>query len=304
MEAPTATAPPRRRMRPDHPLHRYSDEELQQIADEFDAIYDETRARLGAEDAAYLRRLLLAQRSLVVGSRLLLVLGSGRRLPWAVGALGLALARFLDNLEVGHNVMHGQWDWMQDPAVQSATWDWENITTPQAWRHSHNVTHHKWANVLEHDKDLGFEMMRVDPDQPWEPGHLFQEAANIVMALGFEWAMAIHDHDLVAIREGRKDKDELRRELKELVGHAAPQVLRDYVLWPALSGRRYKRTVAAVAVSNMLCNVALDAVIFVGHMPDQAHTFFEAEIADEIRGAYYVRQNLRTINFEASPLGN
>jgi linoleoyl-CoA desaturase len=304
MGASTATDRPPRQLRSDHPLLRYSEEELQQIADAFDAIYDETRAQLGAEDAAYFRRLLLVQRSMLLGSRLLLVLGSGRRVPWVLGALGMAISRFIENLEVGHNVLHGQWDWMKDPDVQSATWDWDTVSTPQAWRHSHNVTHHKWANVLEYDKDLGFEMLRVDPDQPWEPGHLFQVVANLVMALGFEWAIAIHDLDLVAIRERRKDKDELRRELKELARHAGPQLLKDYVLWPALSGRRFKRTAAATAASDLLRNVALYSVIFVGHLPDQAHTFFEEEIEDESRGAWYVRQVLGTLNFDASPLGH
>jgi linoleoyl-CoA desaturase len=304
MEASTATDPRSRQLRPDHPLLRFSEEELQEIADAFDAIYDETRAQLGEEDAAYFRRLLRTQRAMLLGSRLLLTFGSGRRAPWALGTLGLAVSRFLENLEIGHNVLHGQWDWMQDPNVQAATWDWETVSTPEAWRHSHNVTHHKWANVLEHDKDLGFEVLRVDPDQPWEPTHLFQAVANLVMALTFEWSIAIHDLDLVAIREGRKDKQELRRQLGELARHAAPQLVKDYVLWPALSGRRYKQTLKATIAADLLRNVALYSVIFVGHMPDQAHTFFEEEIEGESRGAWYVRQVLGTLNFDASPLGH
>ncbi|NIB33044.1 hypothetical protein HBB16_17035 [Pseudonocardia sp. MCCB 268] len=27
----------------------------------------------------------------------------------------LSIAKILENMEIGHNVMHGQWDWMRDP---------------------------------------------------------------------------------------------------------------------------------------------------------------------------------------------
>ena len=38
---------------------------------------------------------------------------------WLVGTTGLALAKILDNMEIGHNVLHGQWDWMRDPKIHS-----------------------------------------------------------------------------------------------------------------------------------------------------------------------------------------
>jgi hypothetical protein len=33
--------------------------------------------------------------------------------------MALANAKILDNMEIGHNVMHGQYDWTGDPALNS-----------------------------------------------------------------------------------------------------------------------------------------------------------------------------------------
>jgi fatty acid desaturase len=60
-------------------------------------------------------------------------------------------------MEIGHNVVHGQWDWMQDPRINSASWDWDSASTPEAWKHSHNYVHHAFTNVRGKDKDLGYE---------------------------------------------------------------------------------------------------------------------------------------------------
>ena len=52
------------------------------------------------------------------------------------GATALAAAKILENMEIGHNVMHGQWDWMNDPRIHSSTWDWDNASSAAAWKHS------------------------------------------------------------------------------------------------------------------------------------------------------------------------
>ena len=107
-------------------------------------------------------------------------------------------------MEIGHNVMHGQWDWMQDPRINSASWDWDSASTPEAWKHSHNYVHHTFTNIRGKDKDLGYEIMRIDPHQPWHPAYLFQPFYNLVLAAFFEWGVAAHDLDFKAIKAGTK----------------------------------------------------------------------------------------------------
>ena len=104
---------------------------------------------------AFQRRLALIGRAELIASRW--------RVPWVLGAATLGMAKILENMEIGHNVMHGQWDWMNDPVINSRAWDWDTASTAEAWRHSHNFIHHTYTNIIGKDRDLGYEIMRIDP---------------------------------------------------------------------------------------------------------------------------------------------
>ena len=120
------------------------------------------------------------QRRLAVSGRVLL-LGSRSRPAWIAGTAALSMAKILENMEIGHNVLHGQWDWMNDPQINSSTWDWDTASTAEAWKHSHNYVHHTFTNILGKDKDLGYEIMRIDPRQKWHPVYLLQPFYNLLL---------------------------------------------------------------------------------------------------------------------------
>jgi len=132
--------------------------------------------------------------------------------------------------------MHGQWDWMNNPEIHSSTWDWDTASTKEAWKHSHNYVHHTYTNIRGKDKDLGYEIMRIDPHQPWHPVYLLQPLYNVLLMALFEWGVAVHDLDLEAIRKGEKSKKQLGEELKGIAGKARAQIVKDYIAFPALSG--------------------------------------------------------------------
>src|SRR5204862_2301779 len=117
------------------------------------------------------------------------------RPAWAAGTATLGMAKILENMEIGHNVLHGQWDWMNDPVINSNEWDWDTASTAEAWKHSHNFIHHTYTNIRGKDKDLGYEIMRIDPHQKWHPVYLFQPLYNLVLAAFFEWGVARHGLD-------------------------------------------------------------------------------------------------------------
>jgi linoleoyl-CoA desaturase len=205
-------------------------------------------------------------------------------------------------MEIGHNVMHGQWDWMNDPQINSSSWDWDSASTPEAWKHSHNYVHHTYTNIRGKDKDLGYEIMRIDPHQKWHPVYMAQPFYNLVLAAFFEWGVAFHDLDFDAIRSGEKSKKQVKRELRGMATKARRQIVKDYVAFPALSGRHWKRTLAANFTANMVRNAWAYGIIFCGHFPDQTYTFSQEEVQDESKGAWYVRQLLGAANIEGSPL--
>jgi linoleoyl-CoA desaturase len=284
------------------PLARLSPEQIDELAREFDAIHDEVFAELGERDRRYITSMIEMHRRLAVAGRVLLFF-SRYKPAWIAGTATLSLAKILENMEIGHNVMHGQWDWMNDPQIHSSTWDWDSASTPEAWKHSHNYVHHTYTNIRGKDKDLGYEIMRIDPHQRWYPVYLLQPLYNVLLMAFFEWGVAFHDLDLEAIRTGEKSKAQVLHELKGMGRKARRQIVKDYLAFPALSGRKgFRSTLAADFTANIVRNVWAHAIIFCGHFPDQTYTFNEKEVEGETRGGWYVRQLLGAANIEGSPL--
>jgi fatty acid desaturase len=217
-----------------NPLARLSDEQLAEIGREFDQLHEEVRADLGDRDARYIRGIIALQRRLALMGRAELF--AARSWPlWWLGMSTLSIAKILENMEIGHNVMHGQWDWMNDPVINSQVWDWDTASTKEAWKHSHNYIHHTYTNILGKDRDLGYEIMRIDPHQKWHPVYLLQPFYNVLLMLTFEWGVAVHDLDFVAIRAGEKPMSKVREELKGIAGKGRAQIQKDYIAWPVLS---------------------------------------------------------------------
>ncbi|MBV8430261.1 MAG: acyl-CoA desaturase [Solirubrobacterales bacterium] len=217
-----------------NPLAQLSDEQLEQIGKEFDELHEEVKADLGDRDARYIRGMIALQRRLALIGRAELF--ASRFFPaWWLGMATLSVAKILENMEIGHNVMHGQWDWMNDPVINSQVWDWDTASTKEAWKHSHNYIHHTYTNILGKDKDLGYEIMRIDPHQKWHPAYLLQPIYNVLLMLTFEWGVAVHDLDLEAIRAGEKDQKQVLKELKGIAGKGRLQIQKDYIAWPLLS---------------------------------------------------------------------
>src|SRR5947209_1434113 len=220
--------------RPQNPFAHLGEQEREKLGKELDAIHDEVFADLGDRDRAYIKKVISVQRQIVVAGRVLL-LGSRSKTAWVLGTACLGMAKILENMEIGHNVMHGQWDWMNDPDIHSSVWDWDTASTAESWRHSHNFIHHTYTNIRGKDKDLGYEIMRIDPHQPWKPAYLGQFFYNALLTVLFEWGVAVHDMDIEAIRSGDKPWSEVRKDLKGIGVKARSQILKDYIGWPVIS---------------------------------------------------------------------
>ena len=217
------------------PLARLSDEQIEELAREFDAIHDDVYGDLGDRDRRYITSMIEMHRRLAVLARVSL-LASRFRPALVFGTAANSAAKILENMEIGHNVLHGQWDWMNDPQIHSSRWDWDTASTAEAWKHSHNYVHHTYTNIRGKDKDLGYEIMRIDPHQSWHPVYLLQPFYNLLLMALFEWGVAVHDLDFDAIRSGEKPMKQVRRELKGIAGKARTQIVKDYIAWPLVSG--------------------------------------------------------------------
>jgi linoleoyl-CoA desaturase len=284
----------------DNPLYRLSEQDFEEIGKAFDDLHEEVKSDLGESDARYIRSMITLHRRLGALSRLVLIF-SKYKPAWVVGTAGLSVAKILENMEIGHNVLHGQWDWMNDPTIHSSTWDWDTASPAAAWKHSHNYVHHTFTNVIGKDNDVGYEIMRIDARQKWRWPYLFQPIYNVLLMALFEWGVALHDLDFDKIKSGEKPKKQVIDELKAIGVKARRQIVKDYVVYPALSGKNYKSTMKANALANVVRNVWSHAIIFCGHFPDQTYMFTQDEVKDESRGQYYVRQLIGAANIDGGP---
>lgn len=273
--------------------------DVESLGRELDAIRADIVDQRGARDAAYIRRTIAFQRSLDATARLVIALSRGRA-GWALGTVGLAVAKSIENMELGHNIGHGQWDWMNDPEIHSGTWEWDMVGLSSQWRYSHNFRHHMYTNVLGMDDDIGFGVMRVTRDQPWRPRLLVQPLQNLLLASVFEWGIALHD--LYSERDRAATPAGKTAETKAFVEKIGRQLGKDYLLFPMLSGRRWRRTLAANTAANIARNLWAYLVIFCGHFPDGAEKFAPSVIEEETKGEWYLRQMLGTANFDAGPV--
>jgi len=309
--------------------------EIEAFGREIDAIRDEVLEARGDRDRAYILGMIRVQRSLALAGRaaifvslvLLPALGvAGASLaPFlavlGLGAVTLGVAKILENMEIGHNVMHAQWDWMRDSAISSSTWEWDTACPSDQWKHSHNVVHHNWTNVVGMDPDVGYGVLRVTPEQPWSPRYLVQPFSNLLLMLLFEYGVALHDLEVDKLMNGEKSAASTLPMLRRVGWKVGRQVLKDYILWPGLGALlavpiawllqldvarsallAFGVTAAANAVANVVRNVWANMIIFCGHFPAGVHHFSKADVQGETRAAWYVRQLLGSCNIGGGKL--
>jgi linoleoyl-CoA desaturase len=278
-----------------------TDEEIEQLGRELDDLRKEIEESRGAADAAYINRMIKVQRGLAAAGRVTLLF-SNKKPAWFAGTAMLGMAKILENMEIGHNVMHGQWDWMNDPEIHSSNWEWDTAQPAEQWKHSHNYVHHQFTNVLGYDNDIGYGILRLAREQKWSPATLGQPIYNALLATLFQWGVALHDLDIERIRKGEKDPKEMKRQLKQIWKKIRKQIAKDYIVYPALSGPNWQTTITANATANLMRNLWSYMIIFCGHFPDGAMHFTEEELEDETREEWYLRQILGAANFKGGPL--
>ena len=276
-----------------------------EMAEAFGRELDELRERvvadLGERDATYIRKVIKAQRALEVGGRALLFAGI---LPpaWIAGTAMLAASKILDNMEIGHNVMHGQYDWMGDPALTSRNFEWDSACPSDQWRHSHNYMHHTYTNIIDMDRDIGYGILRMSEDQRWVPYYLGNPVYAFLLMILFQYGVALHELETERIRTGEISISDKREVLKGIWGKVKRQTLKDYVAFPLLAGPFAPWVFTGNLTANLIRNVWSYAIIFCGHFPDGTQEFSKEETENETRGMWYFRQILGSANLTGGKL--
>jgi len=264
---------------------------------ELDALRAEVVADLGQRDADHMRGVMRDVHRLEAAGRLLLHVGVDPA-SFVIGTGCLALAKILENMEIGHNVMHGQYDWTRDPQLASHGYEWDHACAGADWRRYHNYEHHTFTNILGKDRDVGYSFLRVCPEQAWHPRHLAQPLIALALAFNFQWGVATHDLRIDEWLAGKQSLVSLRARARPFVKKAGWQMIKDYGVFPALALWNAPRVAAGNAMANLTRNLWTFAVIFCGHFPEGVSVFREEDTRDESRGQWYVRQLNGSANIE------
>ena len=289
--------------------HRPDAESLSAFENDLNNIREETMSKVGQADARYIRKIIRIQRSGDLFGRLSLVLGFFHPLFWVAGVALLALSKILDNMEIGHNIMHGQYDWMNDPHINSRKFDWDIWGDGESWKRYHNHEHHTYTNIIGKDRDYGYGLLRLSDDIAWRPKNRFQFITYTLLSSFFQFGIAYHEVAGERIFAGKQKETSSLPISREALKHSffskiKKQVFKEYLFFPLLAALISWPMFFAVLAGNMIAEFIRNwwtaSVIFCGHFTEDAQTFDEKECENETRGEWYYRQILGSSNFKGS----
>ena len=179
---------------PEHSKSSYlSPEQIEAFGQEIETIRREVMDHLGEADALYIYKIRNFVRYSEIASRGMLMFGGWIPPVWLLGTGLLGVSKIVENMELGHNVMHGQFDWLNDPSLNGANYDWDTIATGDDWKHTHNYVHHTYTNIVGKDHDVGYGLLRVSEQQKWEPRFLLNIPMAAQLMLFFEWYVGVQN---------------------------------------------------------------------------------------------------------------
>lgn len=276
-------------------------EQVEEFGRRVEEIRREVMDNLGEADAKYIYKIRNFVRYSEIASRGMLMFGGWIPPVWLVGTGLLGISKIVENMELGHNVMHGQFDWLNDPSLNGANYDWDTIATGDDWKHTHNYVHHTYTNIVGKDHDVGYGLLRVSEQQKWEPRFLLNVPMEMQLMVFFEWyvgAQNLHLEDALVYKtktwkEVWKDSAKLRKKVVRQVG-------KDYVFFPLIAGPNAIPVFLGNAVANVIRSLWSSAVIFNGHFTEDAETFEEDNTETETRAQWYLRQIRGSSNFSGT----
>ncbi|MDV8157289.1 acyl-CoA desaturase [Acinetobacter bereziniae] len=263
-----------------------------------DEIRREVMDSLGEQDAKYIYKIRNFVRYSEIASRGMLMFGGWIPPVWVIGTGVLGISKIVENMELGHNVMHGQFDWLNDPSLNGANYDWDTMATGDDWKYTHNYVHHTYTNIVGKDHDVGYGLLRVSESQKWEPRFLFNIPLAIQLMVFFEWYVGVQNLHLEdALVYKTKTWKQVWADATKFRKKARRQILKDYVFFPLIAGPNALPVLAGNAIANVIRSLWSSAVIFNGHFTEDAETFEADNVENETRAEWYLRQIRGSSNF-------
>ncbi len=264
---------------------------------EINAIKDEAMAKVGSEDAKYIRRIERVVRYSAISGRILLML-SWFPPFWLLGTALLSLSKIMENMELGHNVMHGQYNFMNDERFNGSTYEWDIAGTSDNWRKTHNYNHHTYTNIKGKDHDIGYSVLRIFKEQKWTPAQLFQPFYAVIFALLFQWGVALQNLRVGRLFVKKMPLKKFMKENEDANKKMGWQLFKDYVFFPIIAGPMFVPVILGNFTANIIRNLWTYIIIFCGHFTKDVHLFHHSVLENETKGHWYYRQILGSSNIK------
>ena len=275
-----------------------SAEQVAEFGQQVERIRREIMDSIGEQDAQYIYKIRNFVRYSEIASRGLLMFGGWMPPVWLLGTGLLGLSKIVENMELGHNVMHGQFDWLNDPSLNGAAYDWDTMSTGDDWKYTHNYIHHTYTNIVGKDHDVGYGLLRISDLQKWEPRFLLNLPLTLQLMLFFEWYVGLQNLHLEdAIIYKSKTWAQVWQDSAKFRQKASRQIAKDYLFFPLIAGPNAVAVLTGNVVANLLRNVWASAVIFNGHFTEDTETFEQDNTEHETRAEWYLRQIRGSSNF-------
>ena len=274
----------------------------QQLAAELTELAQQERTTLGVADANYLLKLVQWQRIFAITGRVLMLGCFWSAWFLLPAVLLLALAKIIDNMEIGHNVLHGQYDFLQHRYLNSKHFEWDIACDAKSWQRTHNFEHHTFTNIIGKDRDFGYGLLRLSNDFRWRLRNLWQVITYFMLSTLFQWGVSYHELAAQRVFFGKKKADRHTQvsdlELKRaFFSKGFKQLAKDYVFFPLLCWPVFGWVLLGNFLANLIRNWWTATVIFCGHFTEQVYTFKEEDCHNESRGQWFYRQMLGSSNF-------
>ena len=275
-----------------------SAEQVVEFGQQVERIRREIMDSIGEQDAQYIYKIRNFVRYSEIASRGLLMFGGWMPPVWLLGTGLLGLSKIVENMELGHNVMHGQFDWLNDPSLNGAAYDWDTMSTGDDWKYTHNYIHHTYTNIVGKDHDVGYGLLRISDLQKWEPRFLLNLPLTLQLMLFFEWYVGLQNLHLEdAIIYKSKTWAQVWQDSAKFRQKASRQIAKDYLFFPLIAGPNAVAVLTGNVVANLLRNVWASVVIFNGHFTEDTETFEQDNTEHETRAEWYLRQIRGSSNF-------
>lgn len=273
---------------------------LKELGRELRELEAREKSALGNNEIRYIKKIQRTVLILEIIGRGLLFFGFNPT-AWLIGVIFLAISKIIENTEIGHNLMHGQYDWSNNYDLKGADYEFDVVATADNWRSSHNDQHHQNTGIQGLDNDVS--VLRFSEQQVWHWHHAFQLPFALTSALFSQWGVAVQDLRLRDLSQGKITPRTFWDErFKPLLKKSFGRTLKDYAIFPLLAGPYFLNVLLGNLAANGLRNIWVWLVIAAGHCVSGVRIYQQNELEGLPEEHWYIRQITSSANFSAGPV--